>query len=463
MIGKQSFVSFILCLCLGLMVNVSYAQERTWRVAGDSEIPTIEAALLLANDGDSIEVNSGTYLAPITISKSIRLIGLNHPVIDGGGEGSLLLVQAPDVLVSGFTFRNSGISMNHEDAAVIVQAPRVIIENNTIEETLYGIYFAEADYGIARNNRISGYDLEEGRRGDAIRVYYSHFVLIENNYIRQSRDMLIWYADDITIRNNDSSDGRYGLHFMYSNRALVEGNKLTNNSIGAYLMQSDDLTMIHNDISNNRGPSGYGLALKDIGVLHVYENWLRSNRVGLYVDNSPYNPNQESILSHNLIAYNDIGLTMLPNVANNVFQENIFLDNTQQSSVNGRGNLQGNTWNGNYWSDYAGYDADSDGIGDMSYRSENLFDSLSDQYPNLRFFIYSPAVEAIDFAAGAFPSLRPDPRLIDDAPLMQYTLPDIQPLEPAEAEHSLIWVLALLIALGLLPFLSLRHRERGLL
>jgi nitrous oxidase accessory protein len=457
MTRKQSFVSFIVCLCLGLSIYSSHAQARSWYVAPNSETPTIEAALLLATAGDTIEVAAGTYLAPITISKSIHLIGLNQPVIDGAGTGSLLLIQAPDVLVNGFTFRNSGISMNHEDAAIIVQAPHVIIENNIIEETLYGIYFAEADYGIARNNRISGYDLEEGRRGDGIRVYFSHFVLIENNTIRQSRDMLIWYADDITIRNNDSSDGRYGLHFMYSNRALVEGNKLANNSIGAYLMSSDDLTMLHNNISNNRGPSGYGLALKDIGVLHVHENWLTSNRVGLYVDNSPYNPNQESIFSHNLIAYNDIGLTMLPNVANNVFQENIFLDNTQQSSVNGRGNLLANHWSiagrGNYWSDYVGYDADGDGIGDMPYRSENLFDSLSDEYPNLRFFIYSPAVEALDFAAGAFPSLRPDPRLIDDAPLMQYVLPDIQPLAAAEAEYSLIWVLVLLIALGLLPFI----------
>jgi nitrous oxidase accessory protein len=453
---KQCFCLMIFSLFFGLVTTE--AQNTVIRVVLDSSIDSIAEALEQANDGDTIEVDGGVHSAPFTISKSIRFVGINQPVIDGAGQGSLLIVQAPDVVVTGFTFRHSGTSMNHEDAAVIVLAPRVTVEGNIIEETLYGIYFAEADYGIARNNRISGYDLEEGRRGDAIRVYYSHFILIENNHIRQSRDMLIWYADDITIRNNDSREGRYGLHFMYSNRALVEGNRLSDNSIGAYLMQSDELTMIHNEMSNNRGPSGYGLALKDIGELHVTENWLIGNRVGLYVDNSPFNPNAESIFSRNLIAYNDLGVTMLPNVANNIFSANIFLDNTQQSSVNGRGNLQGNSWTGNYWSDYAGYDADSDGIGDIPYRSEKLFESLSDEYPNLRFFIYSPAVQALDFAAGAFPSLRPDARLIDTMPLMNYSIPEIHSNPEPEAQSGFLWVLFVLLAFAISPFLSLVRR-----
>jgi nitrous oxidase accessory protein len=46
-----------------------------------------------------------------------------------------------------------------------------------------------------------------------------------------------------------------------------------------------------------------------------------------------------------------------------------------------------------------------------------------DQYPELRLFLYSPASQAIDFAAAAFPSLRPEPKLVDEAPMTQYTLP----------------------------------------
>jgi nitrous oxidase accessory protein len=59
----------------------------------------------------------------------------------------------------------------------------------------------------------------------------------------------------------------------------------------------------------------------------------------------------------------------------------------------------------------------------MPFRAEKLFESLADDAPVLRLFSFSPASQAIDFAASAFPSLRPDPKVIDEAPRMHYVLP----------------------------------------
>ncbi len=70
-----------------------------------------------------------------------------------------------------------------------------------------------------------------------------------------------------------------------------------------------------------------------------------------------------------------------------------------------------------------GYDRDGDGVGDMPFRAEKLFESLVDSEPILRLFTFSPASQAIDFAASAFPSLRPDPKVIDEAPRMNFTMP----------------------------------------
>ena len=231
-------------------------------------------------------------------------------------------------------------------------------------------------------------------------------------------------------------------------------------------MYSTNLTVIHNELSHNRGPSGYGIALKDMDNVVVKDNWLVGNRVGLYLDNSPALYEGTNEFSDNAFAYNDIGMTALPNVERNIFTNNTFLENTQQTGVRGRGNLQGNIWTqdkiGNYWSDYVGYDADEDHIGDMPYRAEKLFESLADTYPELRFFIYSPAEQAINLAAVAFPSLRPEPRLIDTAPITQLQLPDTDILNQSQPAESILVPSILLMVLAGLPFLALVRRQSNI-
>lgn len=455
--------TFIIVL-LGTVAMVSPIHAQSiLTVSADSQYATIQDALDAANHGDTIEVHAGTYFAHMEITKSVALIGIGQPVIDGGGEGTLVIISADDVIFQGFTLRNTGQNNNHEDSGIVIQADRVTVEDNILEDVLFGIYFADAEDGIARNNIIRGYDLDLARRGDGIRVWFSQNVWLENNDVSVTRDILIWFADEVTIIGNTFTNARYGLHFMYSNNAYIENNHFTYNSVGTYLMYSKNLTLIHNDLSYNRGPSGYGVALKDIDNAVVNDNWFIGNRVGLYLDNSPALYEGTNEFSTNAFAYNDVGVTAHPNVERNIFTNNTFLENIQQASTRGRGNLQGNIWTqdetGNYWSDYVGYDADNDQKGDMPYRAEKLFESLTDKHAELRFFIYSPAEQAINLAALAFPSLRPDPRLIDTAPLTQYQLPDSDILEQETTETSSLVPSLLLILIGLLPFLLMIRRQ----
>ncbi|MDQ7033490.1 MAG: nitrous oxide reductase family maturation protein NosD [Anaerolineae bacterium] len=397
------------------------------------------------------------------MKKSVTLIGIDNPVIDGGGEGTIVIISADDAVFRGFTIRNTGQNNSHEDSGIVVEAERVIIEDNLLENVLFGIYFANAHDSVARNNIVRGYDIDLARRGDGMRVWFSHNMLLENNDISSSRDMLIWYADDITIINNRFYNNRYGLHFMYSNNAYIEGNQFMNNSVGTYLMYSNGLRVIGNNLSYNRGPSGYGLALKDMDGVVANDNWFIGNRAGLYIDNSPSLYEGYNEFYNNAFAYNDIGIAAQPHIVRNHFYSNAFLENAQQASTRGRGTLQANSWSiegvGNYWSDYAGYDADENLIGDMPYRAEGLFEDLADTYPELRFFIYSPAAQAVDMAASAFPSLRPEPKLIDDAPLITIPLPDAAILLQTQSESSLLFPSLLLILFGTLPFWSLFYQR----
>jgi ABC-type multidrug transport system ATPase subunit len=248
--------------------------------------------------------------------------------------------------------------------------------------------------------------------------------------------------------------------------AVVEMNRLSNNSVGAFLMYSRNLRLNNNFISDNRGPSGYGIGIKDIDDGIIRDNLFAGNRIGAALDNSPRQIDSSMIFEGNVFSFNDIGVRFTPSVRRNQFKGNSFTDNQQQVSIAGSGTLQDNYWTidgvGNYWSDYAGFDANQDGFGDIPYKSEKLFENLMDKHPELRLFLYSPAAQSVDFAARALPMVKPQPILVDDAPLMNMRLPAHLPVLPEESPSNIGVVsgglLGLLLMLFLLPRLSIRHK-----
>jgi nitrous oxidase accessory protein len=412
---------------------------------------SLSEALDQAVDGDIIEVYGGRYHESLIIDKPVTLAGYDWPVIDGGGTGTVITVAAPDVTVRGFVITGSGDSLQKENSGIAVEAPRATIENNRLEDTLFGIYLRQADGGMIRDNRITSKDLDVPRRGDPIRVWFSNNVTVQDNVISKGRDVVLWYSESITVKNNEITNGRYGLHFMYCDDAIIENNLLTDNSVGTFLMYSRRLQLINNTIARNRGPSGFGIGMKDMDDAVIVDNLFLDNRIGAHLDNSPRERDSIGRFEGNVFAYNDVGVNLMPSVRHNYFSGNSFVDNGQQVSIaGGRGGwFQENTWTvdgrGNYWSDYVGYDADIDGLGDIPYKSERLFENLMDRESSLRLFIYSPVEQAIDFAARAIPFVKPQPKVADEAPLMQPDVPDSLPIQPDRGKNAM-WI----ISLGLL-------------
>jgi nitrous oxidase accessory protein len=64
-----------------------------------------------------------------------------------------------------------------------------------------------------------------------------------------------------------------------------------------------------------------------------------------------------------------------------------------------------------------GWDAGRDGVGDVPYRMNSLFDAWEERDPRLRLFRGGLAAWAIDFAARMFPVFRPEVRVVDTGPL----------------------------------------------
>lgn len=390
---------------------------------------SITAALAAADDGDTIEVRGGVYPGGLVVTKSVTLAGIGWPNINNNDRDTVVTLAAPGIVLRGFEISGSGSEPDRDHAGVIVTAPKVVVEDNRLSDVLFGVYVAGADDVVIRGNDItSKTEYDSGRKGDGVRLWYSARVLVEHNVIHESRDVVLWYAEDVIMRDNVVEHGRYGVHLMYSNGARLERNILRDNSVGIFSMYSRDVVIRANDVRRQRGPSGYALGFKDTDDVAVTDNLLADNRAGLFLDGTPFNPNSFARFEGNIIAVNDVGAILLPAVKGNEFIGNTFWENGQQVSVQGgvgAGAGAGqNTWRGNYWSDYAGFDADGaggrpDGVGDVAYRAEHLFEGLTDREPLLRVLLYSPAAQAVEFAASAFPIVKPLPKLEDPAPVLE--------------------------------------------
>ena len=374
-----------------------------------------------ATQGDTIVVKGGVHRERFIVDKSVTLRGEDGAIIDGGAVGSVITIRAPAVVVRGFTIRNTGDRLSEGDAGIMIKKARgAIIEENRFEDALFGVQVRNAPDSIVRNNIFHGKDLDVGRRGDLIRVWYSSGAVVEDNRVFDGRDVVIWYSKNITVRRNEVRNGRYGIHFMYCDDATIEDNRLIGNSVGVYLMYSYRLRLQKNWVITNRGASGYGIGQKDMYDGLIADNFVADNRAGMFMDNST------NTFRNNLIAFNDFGMLALPSARKNTFTQNSFVDNGEQVAIEGQGRLGTNQWAGNYWSDYSGYDADGDGIGDMPYQSVHLFEKLTEQHRALRIFTYSPSVQALDFASRLFPVFTPQPKLVDDTPRMRPVMPDLK-------------------------------------
>jgi nitrous oxidase accessory protein len=416
-----------------------------------------------AKDGDTIRVGPGVYREHIRIDRSITLIAESGAVIDGGGSGDIVEITAPGVTLRGFTVRNTGIDLERENAGIRALAPRATIEGNTLEDILFGIDLRGAPASTVRNNTIGGKDLDIARRGDGLRLWQSDDSLIEGNSIHDGRDAIIWYSRGVTVRANTSSRCRYGLHLMFSDSVVLEDNELSGNSVGIYLMYSAAVEIRRNRLLRNRGPSGYGIGLKETDRFTIADNAIIGNRVGVYLDGSPFTTAKPGEFTRNTLACNDIGITFLPSVRGNLLWDNNFIDNIEQVCISGRGELKGNQFwkedRGNFWSDYTGYDQDRDGVGDFVHESQTLFESLMDREPKLRLLLFSPAQSAIELVGRAVPAVRPQPKFIDEVPLMAPVATRIAPApRPSRAGLAAVGAGLLGLGAGLLLVAGTVHR-----
>ena len=194
-------------------------------IASSADEPFLDLQSIIdeASEGDVIDLVAGTYAGGVVIDKPLIITGHDWPVIDSNGSGTVIEVAAPDVTIENLVIRNSGISLDREDSGISVLEPNVTVENNRFEDVLFGIFLRGSPNSLVIDNQIGSKDVFIANRGDGIRLWESAGSTVEGNVIEGGRDTVFWFTDNIVVRNNQISGGRYGLHFMYSDGAVIEG------------------------------------------------------------------------------------------------------------------------------------------------------------------------------------------------------------------------------------------------
>lgn len=383
-------------------------------------ITTIQQALAVAMNGDTVFVEAGHYHEKnLVITKSIFLIGLNRPVLDGDHQYEIISIKANAVVIDGFKVIHSGVSSIEDYAGIkIYNARDVVIRNNVLDDTFFGIYAQNSVNCTIQDNTLTAYSQEEQQSGNGIHCWKADSMRIIANTISGHRDGIYFefVTNSVIWRNTSVKNMRYGLHFMFSNNDVYITNIFKNNGAGVAVMFSKNVKMFHNFFEENWGDGAYGLLLKEISDSYIENNQFVKNTTGIFMEGV-----SRVQMEKNSFKNNGWGMQIQASCMSIVVTKNDFIGNTFDVGTNGT--LVLNTFNNNYWDKYEGYDLNKDKIGDIPFRPVSLYSMIVEKNPPAMMLFRSFITSLMDKTEKILPSITPE-NLKDEYPVMKQWILD---------------------------------------
>jgi nitrous oxidase accessory protein len=439
--GRPGRIALVAVVGLAVVIGLAAAGRRVSGSDVASPAPLarpLQPLLDAAPAGSTLRLEPGLYAGPAVIAKPMALRGRPGAIVDGGGVGTVLSVEADGVTVSGLTLRNSGDRADLVDAGLSLAGSNGVVDGLVIDDCLYGIRLQQANGNVVRRNRITSKAVPEERRGDAVRVWYSTDNLFEANDIVGVRDGFAVEANGNRLVGNSVRGSRYGVQILQSTRTEVVGNRFDGNAVGVMSIFSEDTSIEANFIRSGRDIAGQGVVLKDSSRVRVVDNRLLSNSVAVYLDGSPGDPDDVDLFRGNRIAFSGIAVMLHSDLAGNVFEANDFIGNHAEVAVRGGASASKAVWRGNHWDSWQGFDRDRDGIGDTPFEVWAWADRLWLDLPAAQFFRGAPSLSLIDFAERLTLTSEPRRLMIDRSPRVAPVVTDHAPPTTATAPVATI-------------------------
>ncbi len=393
--------------------------------AADWDVPNragaIAETLAQAEEGDTLRLSPGIYAETLVLSRPVTIDGQGQATLDGQGTGSVITVTGPDVTVQNLTIIGSGSDHKEIDSGVqltkTATAPQIL--NNVLIGNLYGVDIHGAKNSLVQGNRIEGrLDRHMNARGNGVYVWNAPGSVVDNNDIQYGRDgVFVNSSKKNTFTNNLFRDLRFAVHYMYADNSEVSGNVSIGNDLGYAVMFTKRVKITDNVSINDR----------EHGVMLNYANQsVISGNVVIGAQQKCtflYNAHKNEF-TNNWFEGCGIGIHFTAGSQRNRIVGNSFIGNrTQVKYVSTKWVEWSENGQGNYWSDFASFDVDGNGIADVPYRPNDSMDHVLWTQPAAKMLLGSPAVQLVRWSQSAFPALLPG-GVMDSHAMMKPVEPD---------------------------------------
>ncbi len=395
------------------------SEQALARPAGCQTVAPGELAARVAEApaGAPLCLEPGTHPGPLQIAKPLTLWGPRSAVVRSRGPGTVIAVTGAGARLLGFTIDARGGRYDEQDAAVAVRADDVTVRGLRIENAVFGILSDRAKRITITDNDVQGQsETTLGMRGDGVRLWETYDSLIARNRIADGRDLVVWYSERNRFEDNASLRGRYGTHFMHASDNVVRRSNYAGNVVGIFVMYSHRIRIEDSMFVDCSAAGSMGIGIKDSGDVRVQRNRFVRDTIGVYIDNSPSSVDERDLIEGNRFQLGEAALVFHGGARGNVITLNDLAGNREQVRSEGGGDARDARWSENRYDDYAGYDLDGDGRGDVAYEIRSLSAALTSSHPSLAYFRGTPAYAVIEALGRMVPLFAPRILLVDPTP-----------------------------------------------